>query len=752
MRNNYIDILRQKVEIPIIQRDYAQGRTDSKTNKIRRDFLDVLFEFVHQKFKNHNVEIELDYIYGFNKEDDRQASVFIPVDGQQRLTTLWLLYWMVAAKENVLKGDKDFLSNFVYETRHSTTQFFRELIRFTPAFSEESISLEVKNQPWYFETWNYDPSIQAMLVVMDDIEKRYAHLNNNHVWNLIGNTSCPFYFYKLDMKKMGLTDDLYIKMNSRGKALTEFEYFKVGFSEFISDHEQKERFEISIDGKWIEAIWHIVSESGIVKENDDIALIVDSAFLNLFNFITSVISFSKEIKTASGEHYSDTVKTPEMLKSIYGDETNLRFLIDTLDAICLQQNNNPTFWEDVFYFEKNDFTAQKTRLFFQHSEPNLLKRCLFHYSENSGFSFPEQLLLLGCFTHFKTPQQEFSKRIRIIRNLAVNSENELRESILGNSFDEVENFLLYGELSVFKNFKTDQINEEKYKEIFLQQLPDDKDDIYRLEDSGILRGSISLFPFDAAFGNRAKKFLELFDEDEFVQQFTRMSNLLLCFGDYTQDDGSLTNLMSKNKTVIRKCLTTPGYKKTQFYSKTQPVVMALLDFFITNPTVSVCQKISDTLSLYSANPKEWKYYFMKYESFREECNYGYYAWRDEQYCVWKMGKRQYNGYHWDPFLYEIKKSLEIGNLELDNYSSELSLVVNGDKLLISSISNGFLFKNGMGDGAINRTLDNLINDGFLTKDGKFEVQQDSGTDMEDRIEKVKSLIQNLINNCTPLKK
>ena len=49
MRSNYIDILKQKVEIPIIQRDYAQGRTDNKTNKIRKDFLDVLFEFIQLK-------------------------------------------------------------------------------------------------------------------------------------------------------------------------------------------------------------------------------------------------------------------------------------------------------------------------------------------------------------------------------------------------------------------------------------------------------------------------------------------------------------------------------------------------------------------------------------------------------------------------------------------------------------------------------------------------------------------------------
>ena len=110
MRSNYIDILAQKVEIPIIQRDYAQGRTDSKTNKIRKDFLDVLFEFIQHKDKNQKAEIELDFIYGFNEEDEKQPSEFVPIDGQQRLTTLWLLYWFVTAKENIAEKDKMFTS------------------------------------------------------------------------------------------------------------------------------------------------------------------------------------------------------------------------------------------------------------------------------------------------------------------------------------------------------------------------------------------------------------------------------------------------------------------------------------------------------------------------------------------------------------------------------------------------------------------------------------------------------------------
>jgi hypothetical protein len=743
MRTNFIDILSNKVEIPIIQRDYAQGRTDSKTNKIREDFLDVLFGFIQKKSTEPKAEIELDFIYGFNEEYEKQISEFIPIDGQQRLTTLWLLYWFVAVKENITESEKSFLQNFVYETRHSTTQFCRELIKFTPNFANTKISSEIKNQAWYFETWDYDPSIQSMLVVLNDIENRYEGMRINSVWDLIGKTNCPFYFYKLDMKKVGLTDDLYIKMNSRGKALTEFEYFKAGFSDLISDPSQKERFEQSIDGTWIDTIWHIVYESGKDVEEYDIALTVDNAFLNLFNFITSIISCRKDIKTSNGSRYIDTIKTAKIVSSIYSDNANIIFLFDTLDAICNQQKNNAVFWKESFYFGKNGHNPQKSRLFFPHSDPNLLQRCLFNFTENRGLSYPEQLLLYACFVQFKSPQDHFTDRIRRVRNLVANSENELRESILGNCFDEVENYMINGDLDVFKNFKTNQIDEEKEKERFLQISPNNRNILYHLEDSEIMRGSISLFQLNDEFGNRAKMFLELFDEDDFINQFNQMAKLLLCFGDYSQKDGSLINLMAGNINILRGFMTTPGYSKNHFINKTRVVVMNCLDFFHSNTSTTPQQKISDTLTYYTNNPKDWRYYFMQYDSFREYCRYGFYQLRDRQYCIWKMGRKRFNGHHWDPFLHEIFLSMRQAELSLENNGDKLLASCNADKIWISSVSNGFLIEDATGT-ASNNTIENFISAGKLNAQGILEVRQNSEEiDLEDRLVLLKQLIKSI---------
>ncbi|WP_262696754.1 hypothetical protein [Chryseobacterium sp. 3008163] len=652
------------------------------------------------------------------------------------------MYWYVSVKEVISVSEVTFLSNFLYETRHSTTQFYKNLIQFRPKFSHENISKEITNQSWYFETWDYDPSIQAMLVVLKDIEVRYKALNIDSVWGIIDDS--PFYFYKLDMDKVGLTDDLYIKMNSRGKPLTEFEYFKAGFAEIISELKQRKRFEEAIDGIWTDTIWNIIFELGILTDDDDIALTVDNSFLNLFNFITSVISIKKDLRDSNDFRYTNTIDSAELLKEIYNDVENQNFLFDTLDSICKQEKENPSFWNDLFYVDEVKFESGKTRLFFQQKETNLLKRCLFHFSDSRGLSFPEQILLLACLTHLKRPSNIFNDQIRTLRNLVVNSENELRESILGNSFEEAEQFVTNGDLEIFKNFKTDQIEEEKSKKDYIAQHSSNKEILHRLEDSDIFRGSISLIPLVDDFKNRAEKFLSLFDESSILSDFNTKSNLLLSFGDYSQRDGTLANLMSNKNRVIRNFLTTPGYNKSHFYEKTQKVVLQCLDFFINNKLGSNQQKIEKDLTDYSNKPKDWKYYFMKYPSFRDNCNQGYYSFKEVgDYCIFKMKERQFNGWHWDPFLQEIAKNTKVKNLSIDNFGGKLVLSQNRKKILISSVPNGFLFENGMSNRNVNTLLDEMKKNGIIDSEGYYFVPQTEDLiDLQDRIELLhKILIQ-----------
>src|SRR5574344_503412 len=87
------------VEIPIIQRDYAQGRKGKE--ELRRKFLTDL-----KSALDNNTELKLDFVYGLKEKDlvygSKGKERLNPLDGQQRLTTLWLLHWFIAYKAGEL--------------------------------------------------------------------------------------------------------------------------------------------------------------------------------------------------------------------------------------------------------------------------------------------------------------------------------------------------------------------------------------------------------------------------------------------------------------------------------------------------------------------------------------------------------------------------------------------------------------------------------------------------------------------------
>lgn len=233
-----------KIVIPIIQRDYAQGRQTGKAPLIREKFLNALCAAI----KNNTGALELDFVYGYTKENQNESS-FVPLDGQQRLTTLFLLHWFIAVKENNIEEAKNRLLKFTYETRHSSRVFCQELVeKFKPDELENTpVSNIIINQPWFFTAWKNDPTIDSMLTMLNAIQDRFQEIDN--VWALLTSEHPRIVFHLLPMEKLGLPDDLYIKMNSRGKELTEFEYFKSRFTEILSDDHAK-IFNNNIDQEW----------------------------------------------------------------------------------------------------------------------------------------------------------------------------------------------------------------------------------------------------------------------------------------------------------------------------------------------------------------------------------------------------------------------------------------------------------------------------------------------------------------------
>lgn len=264
-----------KIEIPRIQRNYAQGRENETI--VRNSFLNDLVNVLN----SNDANICLDFIYGseLNYEDIKkeEKKKFIPVDGQQRLTTLYLLYWYVnncLAKGKNEKVNKE-LKKFTYETRDSSKSFCKNLIEkgINQNTNKDKISEKIQTQIWYLLDWNMDPTIKAMLIMLDEIERRLSDKKINKE-NIINNTieNEKIYFYSIEIDNFGSADEIYIKMNSRGKELTLFENFKSKLEKYIESlyDESLDTYSSNIDNKWLNYFWKKLKtmKNNNVEENE----------------------------------------------------------------------------------------------------------------------------------------------------------------------------------------------------------------------------------------------------------------------------------------------------------------------------------------------------------------------------------------------------------------------------------------------------------------------------------------------------
>lgn len=272
------------IEIPIIQRDYAQGRIGKEY--LRKTFLESLKSELDLALNNvdNKKKLKLDFVYGTSENGK-----IYPLDGQQRLTTLWLLHWYIALRSgDDLQKNCKILSNFTYETRITSREFCKQLCNVENWKNytwSGNISEYIKDQSWFSSAWLQDPTISSMLNMLastkptddkkedisDGIEEIFKDIKPElfkKYWTKLTGKECPIVFYYLPITDMGLTDDLYIKMNARGKQLSSLENLKADLLGYV----QKEA---SVDEKWGYFL-------DVNDKNDYLPLLLDTTWTGLF--------------------------------------------------------------------------------------------------------------------------------------------------------------------------------------------------------------------------------------------------------------------------------------------------------------------------------------------------------------------------------------------------------------------------------------------------------------------------------------
>ena len=367
-------ICNTNIEIPIIQRDYAQGRIGEE--HLRQNFLSDLKMALDSK-----KSLKLDFVYGSVDKLKMQ-----PLDGQQRLTTLWLLHWYIALRANKMEEACQKLKNFSYETRISSREFFKNLCQ--PAHFERfyinpntSIFEFITCQTWFPTAWKQDPTIQALLRMLsgtklndkhgeditDGLEELFQDTTPEEFedyWNILTSEDAPIVFYQLPLDHFGLSDDLYIKMNARGKQLTMFENFKADLIGYIREQAQdneewkslldiKTGIPISLDTTWMDLFWKNRSINNKVDE-------IYFEFLNRFflNYhITDIEGENdkyyayltgKEQKNVITYNSLESYKWKSHIdKGLYED---LKIILDNFAASNVEQHELACPWFKKFYY------------------------------------------------------------------------------------------------------------------------------------------------------------------------------------------------------------------------------------------------------------------------------------------------------------------------------------------------------------------------------------------------------------------
>lgn len=299
-------ISKYQIEIPIIQRDYAQGRNNPKAADVRKSLVGNMIKAVKE-----DKLLFFDFVYG--RVDNNK---FIPFDGQQRLTTLFLFHKYVFEK---CQSDSDcnhkdncscrsILGRFSYAIRQSSREFCEKLVEnniipddkyktqlretFIAELKKEVNEKEKKadefiksidnwiyrfvtNQPWFYPDWEKDPTVMGMLTMLDEIHFQMRNETDFKTFadKLTSVCNCSITFHFVDMGEHKMSDETYVKMNARGKTLTPFENFKASLEQYLEEksktdllnrwkgnYDEPKQIYTGIDGIWLDLFWKVANQ------------------------------------------------------------------------------------------------------------------------------------------------------------------------------------------------------------------------------------------------------------------------------------------------------------------------------------------------------------------------------------------------------------------------------------------------------------------------------------------------------------
>lgn len=651
-------IQKHQIEVPIIQRDYAQGRAGQA--EIRNNFLSAL----HHSLST-NTNLELDFVYGSVKED-----TLFPLDGQQRLTTLFLLHWYAMTKDAA--AGKESLLRFTYETRISSREFCVALVsKGVQLPSAGTLSAAIEDSNWFFLSWKKDPTIKAMLTMLDAIHRDFNKVER--LWDALMLNLITFQY--IELEHFGLSDDLYIKMNARGKALTPYENFKAKLEQHIQVNypDLKREFSKKIDGIWTDLFW----VTGGAKDKADF----DGDILSFFK-VMATIQYTLEGQEDKNFERNFSVLRADasvpfstyLALDCFSRESIERItkILDLLAVDCNESGIEKSYFTDTFYINEAYYFAAMTALKLSYVDLLIIYGYILYLSE-------------GPVTGKDDPQ--FIQWMRVVRNLAEGASlmnlNDAREfgraitslTSLFTHRHDLLHYLAHAKVSDISGFPGLQVAEEILKAKVLLKGGEWVEEILDIENHEYFKGQIGfLLKFAGITGEESddiEKFREYSTKAQLIFNYDGLvafpeflfERALLSVGDYLLNKSyNQSFLIDSERDISWKRLLRGDHDSKRDYIK------VLFDKIKTDVKTDLEKVIADF-----TDQSDWRYYFIADPDIMDWCGTNKFIRRNGDQHILLLESTKTSGYHKEYYSYALFSKLIKDNPDVLIYNPQRSI-------------------------------------------------------------------------------
>jgi uncharacterized protein with ParB-like and HNH nuclease domain len=350
-----------KIVVPDMQREYCWAYTLSEQNN--KSLVENFISDITQNLNDE--ELQMGLLYGYESpKDDIQLC-----DGQQRLTTLYLLIGILRRKinegelknvlQNILISDfeleDDREPRLQYAIRESTLFFLRDLVYYYFLKKENSIQdgrNAIIKEFWYFDEYNLDPSIKNILKAIDIVE---GLLKEVELETLANRVISRIHFLYFDMMNRNHGEEQFVVLNTTGKPLTTTENLKPKFLGSLDNNSILSEKEGKTEQKYYSDLWEEWEHFFFVNKHKEHQT-ADNGLNDFFRwiFIIENTQINQPISSSKENYNEAQVALSSNIYNLYDNENNTK-LLDKIHSYfkAIESLSDNDFLMRRFFFQKS---------------------------------------------------------------------------------------------------------------------------------------------------------------------------------------------------------------------------------------------------------------------------------------------------------------------------------------------------------------------------------------------------------------